>query len=300
VTPYYEAFITLWPTVKKRAAADPDDVMAAWAGLGYYTRARNLIKCAQVVAEDLGGKFPSTEEGQMELPGVGVYTAAAVAAIAFDVPTTVVDGNVDRVMVRFFGIEEPIAKSKSAIRQGARALTPEERPGDYAQAVMDLGATVCTPTTPSCHICPWAEPCTARAKGIAGDLPVKTKPTKRPIRRGVAFWLTRRDGSVLIRRRPPHGLLGGMLEVPTSEWRTGRLDTKAHLKEAPVKAKLTRVPGHVTHTFTHFHLELQVYVGEIDGRRSYGETARWMSPTEVEEGGLPTVMKKVARLVGEA
>ncbi len=295
VIPYFEKFAARWPTVEALAAAKSEDVMAAWAGLGYYARARNLLNCARVVAGELGGAFPRTEVELQKLPGIGPYTAAAIAAIAFDAPATVIDGNVDRVMVRMFGVRKPIRDAKAEIRAFAEALTPKRRAGDYAQAVMDLGATVCTPKSPSCAECPWAEDCVARAKGIAADLPVKPARKVKPTRVGAAFWITRGDGAVLLRRRPEKGLLGGMLEVPSSEWRVGAFDARAHLREAPVKAKFSPAPGLVTHTFTHFHLELSVFTARIDGRKRGGADALWTSAEELEGIGLPTVMKKVVR-----
>lgn len=296
VIPYFEKFVSRWPMVEALAAAKSDDVMAAWAGLGYYTRARNLLKCARVVAEVRGGVFPRTEAELQKLPGIGPYTAAAIAAIAFDAPATVIDGNVDRVMVRMFGVRKPIREAKAEIRAFAEALTPKRRAGDYAQGVMDIGATVCTPKSPSCEKCPWAEDCVARAKGIAAELPVKPARKAKPTRRGAAFWITREDGAVLLRRRAEKGLLGGMLEVPSSIWREGDFDARAHLSEAPVKAKFSPTPGLVTHTFTHFHLELSVFTARIDGRKAGGADALWVLPNELEDIGLPTVMKKVVRL----
>ncbi len=298
VIPYYDEFLRRWPNVQALAAAKPEDVMAAWAGLGYYTRAQNLIKCAKVVANKLGGEFPSTEEELLKLPGIGPYTAAAIAAIAFGRPATVVDGNVDRVMVRMFGVERPVKEAKAEIRGLAEALTPGKRAGDYAQGVMDLGATVCTPKSPSCLVCPWTDDCVARERGIAAALPVKAKKRAKLTRVGAAFWITRGDGAVLLRRRPDKGLLGGMLEVPSSEWRDGRFAARAYLKEAPVAADFKALPGLVTHTFTHFHLELAVYAARIDGRKANGNGHLWHAPEDLEDVGLPTVMKKVARLVG--
>jgi A/G-specific adenine glycosylase len=300
VIPYFEKFVARWPTVKALAAAPAEDVMAAWAGLGYYSRARNLIRCARVVTEELGGKFPREEADLQKLPGIGPYTAAAIAAIAFDAPATVIDGNVDRVMVRMFGIERPIRDAKSEIRDFAEALTPKRRAGDYAQGVMDLGATICTPTSPSCSICPWAEDCVARSRGIAGELPVKPPRKAKPMRWGIVFWITRGDGAVLLRRRPDKGLLGGMLVLPSSEWLSDELDPRKHLKQAPVKAKFKALPGVVSHTFTHFHLDLAVYAARIDGRKVSGEDFLWMDPADLDEAGLPTVMKKVVQVALKA
>ena len=295
VIPYFEKFVATWPTIDALAAADRDDVLAAWAGLGYYTRARNLHKCAQVVAEELGGIFPSTEEELLKLPGIGPYTAAAIAAIGFDNKATVVDGNVDRVMVRFFGLAKPIRDVKPEIRAAAEVLTPSKRPGDYAQAVMDLGATVCTPKSPSCLICPWAEDCVARANGIAADLPVKPPRKQKPTRYGAAFFVTRADGAVLLRRRPDKGLLGGMLEVPGTDWLEKVLGPDGLKREAPVKGDFKKSKAVVTHTFTHFHLELTVFTGTTDARRVRGGEWVWVAGNELEEAGLPTVFAKVVR-----
>ena len=204
VKSYFEKFLTRWPTVADLANADTADVMAAWAGLGYYARARNLHACAKVVATDHGGCFPDTEQALRALPGIGPYTAAAIAAIAFDRKAVVVDGNVERVMARVFGVIEPPPKSKPRLVELAARLTPARRPGDYAQAVMDLGATICTPRSPACSLCPWMAPCVARAKGIAETLPRKIAKAPTPTRHGVAFWMVRGDGAVLLRRRPPN------------------------------------------------------------------------------------------------
>jgi len=316
VGPYFEKFLAAWPNVSELARAPRDEVTAAWAGLGYYTRARNLHKCASVVANELDGIFPRTEEELIKLPGIGPYTAAAIAAIAFDEPATVVDGNVDRVMVRLFALTKPIREVKAEIRVLAGALTPKKRAGDYAQAVMDLGATICTPRNPSCDICPWSDKCEAQAKGIAADLPIKPPKKAKPTRRGAAFWITRNDGAVLLRRRADKGLLGGMLEIPSTEWVASATsvpaaagapratDTqKALLDQAPVNSNFEPVSGTVTHTFTHFHLELDVFATQIDGRRAKalnGEDHIWTAPENLEGVGLPTVMMKVVRLVADS
>ena len=258
VGPYFLDFVTRWPTVGDLATASLDDVLHAWQGLGYYARARNLHKCAVVVARELDGRFPATEAELRELPGIGPYTAAAIAAIAFGRPATVVDGNVERVIARLRGVETPLPAAKPELTRLAGELTPGERPGDYAQAVMDLGATVCTPRNPACGRCPWEGACVAAASGDTERLPRKLPKKERPTRRGVAFWAVRGDGSVLLRRRPETGLLGGMMEVPSTDWREARWTAESAIAHAPVAAEWRSLAGMVRHTFTHFHLELTV------------------------------------------
>ena len=218
---YFERFTHRWPTVQALAAAPEAEVMAEWAGLGYYARARNLIACARVVADEFGGQFPRTGDELVKLPGIGPYTAAAIAAIAFDRPETVVDGNVERVMARLHAIEEPLPAAKRRLAGLAARLTPPERPGDHAQALMDLGATVCTPKSPSCGACPWAGDCAAHKKGLANVLPRRAPRAARPTRHGIAYIARRADGAWLVERRPSRGLLGGMLGWPCSEWGGG-------------------------------------------------------------------------------
>jgi A/G-specific adenine glycosylase len=300
VKSYFEKFLTRWPTVADLANADSADVMAAWAGLGYYARARNLHACAKTVTAAYDGRFPDTEEGLRALPGIGPYTAAAIAAIAFDRKAVVVDGNVERVMARVFGVTEPLPKSKPRLVALAGSLTPARRSGDYAQAVMDLGATICTPKSPACSLCPWMEPCVARAKGIVETLPRKLAKAPVPTRHGIAFWMVRADGSVLLRRRPPKGLLGGMMEIPSTLWRATAWTTEEAVPTAPVTGRLKwRVlPGLVSHTFTHFHLELQVMVVDLPARRAAGldaEDLKWVPLDQIGEAGLPSVMAKIAR-----
>ncbi|MBI3516154.1 MAG: A/G-specific adenine glycosylase, partial [Proteobacteria bacterium] len=219
VGPYFEEFLARWPTVGALAAAPLDDVLRVWAGLGYYARARNLHACAREIVARHGGRFPDTEAELRALPGIGAYTAAAVAAIAFDRPAAVMDGNIERVLTRLFANADPLPDIKPALRRRAADLTPAARPGDYAQAMMDLGATLCTPRKPACTLCPITALCAARRAGNPEDYPVKRAKPERPLRRGVAFWAMRADGAVLLRRRPPKGVLGGMLEVPSTEWR---------------------------------------------------------------------------------
>lgn len=295
VGPYFERFLGLWPTVSDLAAADLDDVLHGWQGLGYYARARNLHKCAIVVATDLGGVFPDTEADLLKLPGIGPYTAAAVATIAFDRRATVVDGNVERVMARLFAVEDPLPGSKETLRDHAVSVTPDARFGDYAQATMDLGATICSPTKPACAICPLTEICVARRLGIAEDLPKKTPKAERPTRRGVAFWMVAPDGSVLLRRRAESGLLGGMMEIPSTDWLPdGAWTTAEAVKQAPVAADWVEVTGMVRHTFTHFHLELTVLAARVDDITQLD--GAWCAPGKFGDYALPTVMKKVVRL----
>lgn len=298
VKAYFEKFLRAWPTVGDLAAAPLDDVLVAWAGLGYYARARNLHACARAVAGDHGGVFPQTEEALRELPGIGAYTAAAIAAIAFDRRATVVDGNVERVMARLHAVETPLPGAKPELYRLADALTPDARPGDYAQAVMDLGATVCAPRKANCLICPWQPRCAASRLGIAETLPRKTAKARRPTRHGIAFWVARPDGTVLLRERAHEGLLGGMTEIPSTPWidqSESHGDPAAH---APVEARWTRRTGLVRHTFTHFHLELEVWQAEVGGAESLTAAAdadrcRWVAPADMGAAALPSVMRKV-------
>ncbi len=297
VKPYFENFLARWPTVSDLAKAKVEEVMAAWAGLGYYARARNLYKCAGVVAFEHAGVFPDTEEGLRALPGVGPYTAAAIASIAFDRRAVVVDGNVERVMARLFAVTAPLPKSKPALAAHAGSLTPDERAGDYAQAVMDLGATVCTPKSPACVLCPWTGACRARAQGIHEALPAKLKKAETPIRYGVAFWMVRKDGAVLLRRRDAKGLLGGMTEVPSTDWRAKKW-TKADTDAAlPFSKGWRALPGTVTHTFTHFHLELAVLAADLTDAQAkkLGGGALWTPLDRLGAAGLPSVMAKIAK-----
>ncbi len=292
VIPYFEKFVARWPTVHDLAGAPQEDVMAAWAGLGYYARARNLHRCAQMVSAQRGGVFPDTEAALAELPGIGGYTAGAIASIAFGRAAAAVDGNVERVMARLYGIAEPLPKSKSQLRARALALVPQQRPGDYAQAVMDLGATICTPARPVCGLCPWNAACVAHHDGDPESLPVRAAKKERPTRHGVAFWLERAsDGAVLLRRRPQEGLLGGMVEVPGTPWRAAPWAPDEALAHAPVAGDWLALRGDVRHTFTHFHLMLSVVAArtgdEIDGQ--------WCAREDINEAGLPSLMRKVAK-----
>ncbi|HET7717591.1 MAG TPA: A/G-specific adenine glycosylase [Bauldia sp.] len=292
VKSYFEAFTSAWPTIHDLAAAPRDDVMRAWAGLGYYARARNVHACAQVVVRDHGGRFPGTVAGLRALPGIGDYTAAAVAAIAFDEPAAVVDGNVERVIARLFAIDTPLPEAKKIIRDRQSRLTPAARPGDYAQAMMDLGAGICTPRRPACPLCPLSTACLAHARGAEERYPIRPERGERPTRYGVVFVAIRADGAVLLGRRPDDGLLGGMTEVPGSEWasRPNGLDAVAH---APIQAAWRRVPGTVTHVFTHFRLELNVYCARLPAMEEAPAGFRWSPPAALPGEALPSVMKKV-------
>ena len=292
VKPFYERFLKRFPTVKKLAEAPVEKVMQAWAGLGYYSRARNLHACAKAVVEAHGGRFPDTEEGLRSLPGIGAYTAAAVAAIAFDRPAAAVDGNVERVVSRLYLIEAPLPKAKPLIRDLAQGLVPAERPGDFAQALMDLGATICTPKRPACGICPWMAPCRVRAAGLQETLPVKAPKAEGTLRRGAAFVALRADDSVLLRTRPPSGLLGGMSEPPTSDWAPDYDLAKAML-DAPLDARWKRLPGVVRHTFTHFPLELTVFLARVAAGTAAPEGMRWAPRRGLGDEALPGVMRKV-------
>ncbi len=286
---YYETFTERWPRVEDLAAAADAEVMAAWAGLGYYARARNLLACARTVAQAHGGRFPATEDGLRALPGVGPYTAAAVAAIAFDRPAVVLDGNVERVMARLHAVEAPLPGAKERLRALAARLTPVERPGDYAQAVMDLGATICNPRAPACGLCPWREPCEGRRRGVAAELPRKVAKPVRPTRFGIAYLAQRPDGAVLLETRPAKGLLGGMLGLPGTEWTEA-----APAPRPPLAADWRAAGAEVRHTFTHFHLRLRVEVARVGAAAAPG--GDWRPWTAALEASLPTVMKKALRL----
>jgi len=285
-TRYFLSFTRRWPTVTALAAADDGDVMAAWAGLGYYARARNLIACARFVAREFGGVFPDTEEGLRALPGVGAYTAAAIAAIAFDRPTNVVDGNVERVMARLYAVETPLPGAKPELKRLAETLVTADRPGDWAQALMDLGAMVCTPSSPACLICPASDVCQARATGAPQTYPRRDARPDRPRRYGAAYVLTSGDRVALV-RRPVKGLLGGMLGLPTSDWRAAPwLDAEA-IAAAPIAAAW-KPAGGIRHVFTHFALDLRVF-------RTEGDWPHAIWTPRAELGAMPSVFLKAAR-----
>jgi len=292
---YYREFIRRWPDVGALAAAPLDDVLAAWAGLGYYARARNLHKCARVVTGELGGVFPDAAEELRKLPGIGAYTAGAIAAIAFDRCEAAMDANAERAIARVFGIEEPLPKSKSAMRETLQSLVPAKRAGDFAQALMDLGAMICTPKQPSCNNCPWMDACVARAKGVQDVLPLKREKPARPLKRGAAFVARDMDGAVLLMKRPEKGLLGGMLQPPLGPWTAGFPSTREALLQAPFKADWKKRAGVVRHGFTHFELEIEVWVAEVTSQRSpaVNEGGKWIAADQLNDVALPTVMRKI-------
>ncbi|WP_300032739.1 A/G-specific adenine glycosylase [uncultured Roseobacter sp.] len=293
VRDYFRRFTDRWPAISDLAAAEDADVMGEWAGLGYYARARNLLKCARAVVSDHDGLFPADHAALLKLPGIGPYTAAAIASIAFDQPFAVLDGNVERVMARLHNIHTPLPDAKPALMEKAQMLTPRVRPGDYAQAVMDLGATICTPRSPACGICPWREPCVARAEGTAPELPKKTPKKPKPVRHGTVFIGRRADGAWLLETRPDKGLLGGMLGWPGSDW----VDSALPLPEVPppcagdwqVRA------GEVRHTFTHFHLILHVLKADLPADAA-PDRGRFVLPGDFRPSDLPTVMRKALDL----
>jgi A/G-specific adenine glycosylase len=298
VLPRYADFLRVWPNVTALAAAELGEVLAAWAGLGYYARARNLHACAREVVERHGGRFPATEAELRTLPGIGDYTAAAIAAIAFGARATPIDGNIERVVARLFAVVTPLPAAKPEIKSLALALTPEERAGDFAQSMMDLGATLCSPRRPACGLCPVVSCCEGHAQGLAEVLPYREEKSLRPTRRGVAFVVLRDDGAVLLRERPLKGLLGGMLETPSSPWTERGENATSALGHAPLKAQWREVPGLVEHTFTHFHLELSVYFAEVSAEAklaaaAHPERCRWVHDRDLHAAALPSVMRKV-------
>lgn len=293
VVPRYARFLARWPTVAALAEAPETDVLQEWAGLGYYARARNLHACAKAVVADHGGAFPCTESALRALPGVGAYTAAAIAAIAFGERAVVVDGNVERVIARLARLPDPVAESKPLIRDLADRITPSVRCGDFAQAMMDLGATVCTPRNPQCLLCPIRAACAAHRDGEQGTYPVKRARTAKPQRYGAVYWLEQ-GGSVLLVRRPPRGLLGGLLAFPTSDW--GSSPIQNPIASVPCQADWALSESYVQHAFTHFHLELQVLAARLPYRPAFAD-AIWWRVGDLPSAGLPTAMRKAATLV---
>ncbi len=296
VKPYFAAFLTRWPNVKVLAKAPVEEVMRQWAGLGYYSRARNLHACAMTIADNFGGRFPDDEAKLLKLPGLGPYTAAAIAAIAFGRRAVVVDGNVERVIARLYAIETPLPAAKPLIRKRADELTPYERPGDYAQAMMDIGATICTPKQPACVICPLSAECAGRATGDPARFPIKAQKPERPRRRGAAYFIARKDGAILMRTRAPKGLLGGMTEIPGTPWETDSsadFDEVFAQKHAPIAARFRKLDAEVEHVFTHFALRLSIYMAKVeDGKPAPGD-CRWVSAENLDKEALPSLMRKV-------
>ncbi|TMJ51215.1 MAG: A/G-specific adenine glycosylase [Alphaproteobacteria bacterium] len=307
VGPYFEKFLARWPDVAALAHASLDDVLRMWAGLGYYSRARNLHACAVAVLRDHGGVFPDNEEGLRALPGIGPYTAAAISAIAFDRRTMPVDGNIERVVSRLFAVEEPLPQARPLIQRLAttllggsragdeksRAGDEKSRAGDSAQALMDLGSSICTPKKPACALCPLNDGCVARGRGDQDTFPRKLAKKAGALRRGGAFVVTRGE-ELLVRTRPEKGLLGGMTEVPGSDWLAGQ-DDKAALRQAPLLRGVVRwhrKVGVVTHVFTHFPLELVVYTASVAARTHAPHGMRWVPIATLADEALPNLMRK--------
>ncbi|MDQ0512021.1 A/G-specific adenine glycosylase [Ancylobacter amanitiformis] len=296
VAPYYAAFLARWPSVKALAAAPLEEVLSAWAGLGYYARARNLHACARAVVERHGGAFPDTEAALLELPGIGPYTAAAIASIAFERRAAAVDGNWERVLARLFAVEEALPRAKARLRALALTLLPETRHGDFAQAMMDLGATLCTPRKPACALCPWQGSCAAHAAGAPERYPVKAAKSVRPTRQGVAFLAVRADGAVLVRSRPPRGLLGGMSEVPSTDWVEGGPADPA--LAAPMALEWQPLNAAVGHVFSHFALELAIWRARAPALTPAPKGHRWVRPEGFDAEAFPSVMRKVLEYIG--
>ncbi len=291
VGPYFDRFVARWPDIRALAAASLDEVLHLWQGLGYYARARNLHACARAVVARHGGEFPDNPAALRALPGIGDYTAAAIAAIAFDRREAAVDGNVERVAARIYAERAPLPAAKPRLKALAQSLVPETRAGDFAQALMDLGATICAPRRPRCILCPWRTACAAAALGIADQLPIPAAKPQRPLRYGVAFWLARADGAVLLRRRPETGLLGGMIELPSTPWREAAWGIDEAVAAAPAAVDWAKLPGIVEHGFTHFRLELAMLAGTTEEEIA----GIWARPGAFKDYALPTLTKKLVR-----
>lgn len=297
VVPYFEAFMNRWPTIEALAAASLDDVLHAWQGLGYYSRARNLHACAQEVAGRRGGRFPSQEKELLRLPGIGPYTAAALTTIAFNKPAIAIDGNILRVFARFYRLEAQGGGLKEAVHQRSAALLPLERPGDYTQALMDLGALICRPRQPLCPQCPWNTSCQALKQGEVLDFPRLPEKKALPLRYGFVFWAQRVDSSVLLEKREAKGLLGGLMAFPSTPW-TEETPSPVEDKIAfPVSGRWHLLPGQVNHTFTHFKLFLQVWRGDIS--RDDTSKGLWVFPPAFKDYAFSTLMRKVMHHVAE-
>ncbi|MBV8791794.1 MAG: A/G-specific adenine glycosylase [Pseudolabrys sp.] len=294
VAPYFAKFLRQWPTIEALAKAKLDDVLRAWAGLGYYARARNLHACAQTVVARHGGLFPTHEDVLAGLPGIGAYTAGMIASIAFARPVVAVDGNIERVISRLFRVEQPLPAAKPEIRRLTNSISPQSRHGDFAQAMMDLGATICTPKSPACVLCPWSEPCAARKRGDQETFPRKTPKKEGALRRGAAFVALREDGYVLLRTRAEKGLLGAMSEVPGSDW-SADFNLDQGRKAAPQLGALDwqRRAGAVMHVFTHFPLELTVFAASVPKKTAAPDGMRWIKLADLAGEALPNVMRKV-------
>ncbi len=291
VIPYFHKFLSLWPRVDDLAAAPVEAVMSAWAGLGYYSRARNLHLCAKVVVSDHGGQFPADLQALRTLPGIGDYTSAAIAAIAFNLPAAVVDGNVERVMTRLHAVEDVMPAAKTVVKALTLPQVPQDRPGDFAQAMMDLGATICTPRSPACGLCPLMEPCSARKAGTMLLYPRKAAKKTGTLRQGVAFVVWRQDDCLLVRTRPTKGLLGGMSEVPGSAWSADFAMASA-LDHAPLAADYRRITPPVRHVFTHFPLDLTVFAARVPASTQAPQGMRFVPRKQLAQEAFPTVFVK--------
>ena len=304
---YYLKFLRTWPSLEDLAAVQLEPVLKAWAGLGYYSRARNLKKCAEMICSDYDGKFPSDQNELQKLPGIGEYTSAAIAAIAFGKSVAVVDGNVERVMARMHAIETPLLKAKAQIKDLTRLLVPKKRSGDFAQAMMDLGATICTPKNPSCDFCPWNNNCRALDENRPTDFPVKLKQKEKPVRSGAAFVAMTRRGEIYLRKRGDSGMLAEMSEVPSTRWSVNQ-NGETEISAAPFKGDW-KYSGDIRHTFSHFHLELKIYhclldrpvtvLVENNDPACCQQNGWWVAREDVMQEALPNLMKKALALVFE-
>lgn len=295
VIPYWKTFLAKWPTVNDLAAAPRDHVLAAWAGLGYYARARNLHTCAMIIAHEFGGVFPQNEAALLKLPGIGAYTAAAIASICYNEPVNVVDGNVERVISRLYRVQKPLPSGRAELRKLAGGLADPDRPGDYAQALMDLGSQICKPKNPSCDRCPWRCDCDACANNCMEDYPRKTAKKERPKRYGAVFFLED-AGKILLRRRPDKGLLGGMMELPGTQWEACKHSADIYLSHAPAPRNWQQTTSPIEHVFSHFTLHLDVFMaqGSVD-ETSNTEDAIWADLDALENYALPSLMHKAIR-----
>ncbi|MGQ0444422.1 MAG: A/G-specific adenine glycosylase [Beijerinckiaceae bacterium] len=294
--PYFLRFLARWPNIGLLAQASSEEVMRAWAGLGYYSRARALHACAKIIAGPLNGKFPDTEAGLRRLPGIGPYTAAAIAAIAYGRPAAAIDGNAERVLARLYAIKSPLPAARPEIKARAQKMVPAGRPGDFAQSLMDLGALICAPKRPACGICPLLKFCRGHASGCPESLPRKAPRRERKLRLGAAFFVRRRDGAVLVRTRPEKGLLGGMTELPGTAWKTD-FDAASAASQAPVEAAYRKLDKSVSHSFTHFALRLDIYVADVANTRAAPSGYRFVPDCGLDKEAFPSVMRKVIEAV---